>query len=293
MSISVHFQIQLNLSIMQQNKGKTAKLAKQKLLPMANTLVKETVSQSSEPQIAFTAYTLVRIRDPQNKKVLFVSYQPRNIYEEYEVDTKTLPSMKEGEIVVKSKDGKLQTISVGKMQPSFSIFLLNYASKNSNNQVPAPQIFLSWRRLKNGWPISCTRDIMNTYFLCATGAERDCLNGWTNEPIVEDFKTLGRIQCDKERKGPMQREFESLVEAALAEAALAEAALARFAESKTSGGCPSKNSYIAELTAKMPTIDQVLHEHDYWKKRGEVDVPEMALFLDHSPNVWHFTTLFN
>jgi hypothetical protein len=225
------------------------------------------ISPKISEEITFTYYTLVRLRmSPEgDKRVLFVTYQlDGDIYTEHDVATDLIQEVEEeGLIPLRSENGQIRMITVGKAKPSFAIFLMRYRAVQLEPGVPGSQIFLSWRRLKNGWPTSYATD---KKLLQATYAERYNFNGWTKGPIDPKLETMPmrRMQFDTEQKGLSQSIFERKI----------DDAIALF---KKEDRCLN----ITQLIDTMPTIDQVLCEHLLWKERGQVSISDVKLFLDH------------
>lgn len=243
--------------------------------------------QNDTENVAFTGYTLVRLRSgPEgDKRVLFVTYQRNqndDVFTEHDVATESLHESEDGQIPLKSVNGRVRIVSVGKMKPSFSIFLVRYRLKDFGPGVPAPQMFLSWKRLKNGWPVSYAT---GNNLLQATYAERQNLNGWTGQVIdpTTHEKPMKRLQFDTEREGPSHTQFECAL----------DYALSQFKKEKSgNSNTDFKKEHITNLTAQMPTIDQVLCEHTLWKNQGFVSFNDVKIFFDYGPSRMFFETLF-
>lgn len=245
---------------------------------------------SSQPvPIPFTSYTIVRLRSTQqaDKKVLFVTHHPEHGYKEYVIPMDLIPTFEKGEIIVQAaNNGTLYNVTIGTMQPSFTMFLSRYRLKHTKHDDPAPQVFLSLDRLKNGWPVSYDDGLLGR--LRATQAEMVKINGWTNEPIADqDLRTFKRTQFDTERKGQSQFIFEEKF----------KEALSCFTKMKTTN-CSAqelkmaREKHISQLIEAMPMVDKILCEHKSWTEQGFISVPDIKLFLDHGPNVMHFSTYF-
>lgn len=246
--------------------------------PKISPKISSKISPKISEGITFTGYTLVRLRmGPEgDKKILFVTYQQDgDIFTEHEVAINLIQDAEEeGEIPLRSENGQIRMITVGRARPSFAIFLKRYRSLQLEPGVPGSQIFLSWRRLKNGWPTSYAVD---KKLLQATYAERYNFNGWTQGPVDPELemKPMRRMQFDTEQKGMFQSIFERKI----------GDAVALF---KKGDVCPN----ITQLIDTMPTIDQVLCEHNLWKEQGHVSISDIKLFLDHRPGIMYLETLF-
>jgi hypothetical protein len=249
--------------------------------------------------IKYTSYTLVRLRDCtpclDKDKTFFVTMMQNEsnskpIYQQYEIATSELvsPGLKEGEIPLKMKDGNV-CIIVTTMQPSFSLFVGLFCREDTNLPKIGPQIYLSWKRLKNGWPVSCRNNR-----LLATYGERVNKSGWSGEdlpPSTPSFPLLRKKFCqyNPNEKGFEQLHFESEV----------ASELKRFNDFKDSEK-NTDNEMILQVRKKhidllfdlMPTIDQVLEDHNLWETQGTVLTRDLELFLDHEPNVPGFIDLF-
>jgi hypothetical protein len=243
--------------------------------------------------IKFTNYTLVRQRTPE-KKILFVTMMRNqdnssHIFQQYEIATTGLmaPGLEPGEIPLKLKDGSIGIITTT-MRPSFSLYIGLFCTEETTKlpKPGGPQIFLSWERLKNGWPVSC-RD----YQLYATYGERFNKCGWSDE----DAKPKNRshqeqmYQADTKEKGFTQCVFERVVTSELMHF---NAYKDKEKNADLSVILQVRRSHIDKLCGLMPTIDQVLDEHNGWKKLGCVSIQDLAMILDYRPGVPGFNRLF-